>query len=189
MVMPDDETLQAIIEETERHSAREAVTPDQHQRLKDAVFSEQFRKVVMNDLSYFVLGSYDGGEKEARLVLVRNTLKSRGTGYHAFLMRELPDAWEFWTTKFKILAKRATYIVGVFEDSHGSYQWESGYLDQPVYREKSHILKRDHATSEEEYAAFTAMMADCLQILDRMGQVSHWATESELREKIADVPR
>lgn len=185
--MTREHALQQVIEETADYSGKRAVTPEQHQRLKRAVFGDAFDDLVASDRSYFVIGSYDEGEKR-RLLLVRDALAGRGPGTHAFLMDDVPEAWEFWTTKFKILASRADYVVGVFEHSRGGHAWEAGYVDHERFRRKSHVLKREYETEEAEREAFDAMFAHFLAALDERGRVYPWSDDDELREQVAEIP-
>lgn len=186
--MADDEELERVVEETSAHAGKESFTPAEYARLKAAVFGESFRRLVDCDTSYFVLGKYDGGPREARLKLVTHELESSREGTYAFLMKDVPEAWEFWPTKFAVLATRATFIVPLLEDSHGSHHWETGNVDQPRYRPKVHVLKRDYETEAEEHEHFSAMVSHFVEILDRDGRVYHWTSEVELRERVHDLP-
>lgn len=186
--MSDGDRFERVRDDTLEYSEKERFTPEEHQALKDAVFSDLFRRLVFSDRSYFVLGNYDGGPREARLELVCNELERHHEDAVAFLMKDVPEAWEFWTTKFKILADRATYIVPVLEDSHGSHHWESGQIDQPKYRPKVHVLKRDYGTEAAEREHFGAMVAHFVEVLDRDGRVYRWSTEEELRDRVRQLP-
>jgi len=186
--MGEEDDLERVGEETLAHAGKESFTPEEYERLKAAVFDESFRRLAFCDTSYFVLGKYDGGPREARLDLVAHELETSREGTYAFLMKDVPDAWEFWPTKFAILATRATFVVPVLEDSHGSHHWEAGNLDQPKYRPKVHVLKRDYETEAEEHAHFSAMVSHFVEILDRDGRVYHWTTELELRERVHELP-
>lgn len=176
-----------IVEETGEASEKGRISPEQHQKLKDAVFDEKFGEVLFSDTSYFVLGSYDDDEKE-RLVLVRDELRERD-GAFAFLMSEMPEAWEYWTTKFVIFANRADYVVGVFEHNRGGHEWEAGQLDRVEYRPKTYILKREYGSEERERAHFDAMFAHYLSKMDQqLGHVYHWTSEDELTARLEGVP-
>lgn len=180
--------LDYIVEETKEESEKERISPEQHQDLKDAVFGEEFGEVLFADVSYFVLGSYGTEEKE-RLWFVRDELGARD-GAYAFLMDEMPDAWESWTTKFVIFANRVDYVVGVFEHNRGGHEWEAGQLDRAEYRPKTHVLKRKYDSEESEREHFDAMFADYLSKMDeQLGQVYYWRDETELIECLAKVPR
>lgn len=185
--MTRDRDLQRVIEETAAYAGKRAVTPEQHQQLKRAVFGDAFDDLAASGRSYFVLGSYDDGEKR-RLILVRDALAGRGPDTHAFLMDDFPEAWEYWTTKFKILASRADYVVGVFEHSRGGHAWESGYIDHERFRQKSHVLKREYETEAAEREAFDAMFAHFLAVMDGFGRVYRWSDDAELREQVGRIP-
>ncbi|NLV09478.1 hypothetical protein GOC74_06000 [Halomicrobium mukohataei] len=186
--MTDDEAFDRVQAETADYSAKETFTPSEHQALKQAVFSDHFRRLVFADRSYFVLGNYDDGPKERRLTLVRDRLASRRDGAFAFLMKDIPEGWTYWTTKFKILASRADYITLVLEDSHGSHHWEAGHIDAPQYRPKVHVLKRAYEDEQTERAQFGAMIAHFVEILDRDNRVYEWQTEDELASAVDDLP-
>lgn len=186
--MSEGDEFERVQRATREHSAKETFTPEEHQRLKDAVFSDHFQRIVAADASYFVLGNYDGGPREDRLTLVRDSLDSRD-GAFAFLMEDVPEGWTYWTTKFKILASRADFIVPVLEDSHGSHHWEAGHIDGPKYRPKVYVLKRAYESEAEEREHFDALIAHFVEILDRDNRVFHWQTETELRQRVDELPR
>lgn len=186
--MSMNDELDEVVEETGEESGKERISPEQHQDLKDAVFGEAFGEVVFSDVSYFVLGSY-GTEERERLLLVRDELRSRSRTY-AFLMNEMPDAWEYWTTKFVIFANRADYVVGVFEHDRGGHEWEAGQLDRAEYRPKTYVLKREYDTERREREHFDAMFAHYLAKMDeQLGHVYRWRNEDELPERVDDLPR
>jgi hypothetical protein len=91
--------------------------------------------------SYFVLGSY-GEEERPRLESVRDQLANEAApasgddDVDAFLMDEILDISEFFTSKFKLLVSYADHIVGVYEHSQGGHAWEAGYIDQPALRQQ-----------------------------------------------------
>lgn len=186
--MTDEEEFEQVQSETAAHSAKETFTPEEHQSLKQAVFSDHFRRLVFADRSYFVLGKYDDGPKEQRLTFVRDRLESGRDGAFAFMMKDIPEGWTYWTTKFKILAKRADYITPVLEDSHGSHHWEAGHIDAPAYRPKVHVLKRVYEDEQTERARFDAMIAHFIETLDRDNRVYKWASEAELKAAVDDLP-
>ena len=173
--MNEDEIIHEVAEETKHHSAKNGFEPSEYERLKTAVHDD-ILPLVQSEWSFFILGSYDDTERE-RLRAVQNRLNEIG---HAFLMLDTTEAWDYWTTQFKILATRATYIVGVYEHTDGGHEWEAGYLDHHNYRHKTRILKREYETEEAEYDAFDGMFAHYIQLLDRLGYVYFWETEEEL---------
>jgi hypothetical protein len=185
--MADDPDLAAVFEQTRTLSEKETLTPEEYQGIKRAVFGEVFQGIVRADRTYFVLGRYDGGEKEARLEAVKARLGDRD-GAFAYLMKDVPEAWEFWPTKFRILADRADYIVPVLEDTAGSHEWEFGVVSGPEYRPKVHVLKREYPTEAEEYEHFDALPAQFVDVLDRDGRVRRWETPAELEAAITELP-
>jgi hypothetical protein len=182
----DEEEFEAIVEETAEYSGKETFAPDEHQRLKDAVFHEEFQQFLRADSTYFVLGNYDDGPRENRLELVKRELE--GAASFAFLMKDIPEGWEFWPVKFQVLATRASWIVPVLEDSEGSHQWEAGNLFQDKYRAKVYILKREYETEAKEHEHFSAMVSNFVQIIDRDGRVCFWTTAAELLTCAKGVP-
>lgn len=185
--MTGRDELDEIVEKTRRYSGKDRISPDEHQRLKDAVFGERFREIVFADVTYFVLGSYADDEKRL-LLLVRDELRRRRDAY-AFLMDEMPEAWDYWTTKFRIFADRADYLVGVFEHNRGGHEWEAGRLDDEQYRPKTHVLKREYSTQAQERSHFDGMIADYFRKLDdQFGQLHRWTTEDELLDRLERVP-
>lgn len=187
MLMQRCDELDDVVEMTRDESEKERISPEQHQDLKDAVFGDRFGDILFSDVSYFVLGSYDGEERD-RLLLVRDNLRSRD-GAYAFLMSEMPEAWDYWTTKFVIFANRVDYVVGVFEHNRGGHEWEAGQLDRAEYRPKTHVLKREYDSKEQEREHFDAMFAHYLVKMDeQLGQVYRWTDEDELREQVEAIP-
>jgi hypothetical protein len=185
--MPDESEFAEVLAETATDVGRDSFTPAEHARLKAAVFSEPFSRLVTAERSYFVLGNYDDGPREDRLLAVRAALDDRD-GAFAFLMKDVPDAWEFWPTKFRILARRAGTIVPVLEDSLGSHQWELGHVAQPKFRDRVHVLKREYDTEAAEHEHFSAMASQFVDLLARDGQVTRWHDPATLDEAVAGVP-
>lgn len=185
--MQNRDELGEVVEETMAHSEKESLSAEQYQDLKDAVFGAAFKEFAFADVSYFVLGSYADEEKQ-RLLLVRTELRKRDDAY-AFLMNEMPEAWEYWTTKFQIFANRADYLVGVFEHNRGGHEWEAGRLDNKNYRAKTHILKREYDSKKQEHSNFDGMLADYLCKMDeQLSQLYRWRTENELVACLEKIP-
>lgn len=184
----DGDEFERVQSETLDHARRESLTPAEYERLKSAVFSESFHALLASETSYFVLGNYDDGPREARLELVAERLSARGDESYAFLMKDVPEGWDLWTAKFEVLASRADYLVPVLEDNHGSHHWEVGRIAAPAYRPKVHALKRAYGSEEREHERFDAMVADFLDVLDRDGRVCFWREEADLRECVDGLP-
>lgn len=183
--MSSDETdevesiLDALDEATDR-----PLTPDDVGRLKGALFENRaaFRDVLYGDQSYFVIGSYDA-EEERRLEMVKTVLDGRRPNDHAFLMKDVPEFTRNFTLKFHVLARRVDRVVGVFEHDRGGHEWEAGALSAAPLRGKTWALKRAYPTTEEERAAFDAMLAHFLELLDERDRLVEWTTDEELRER------
>ncbi|WP_336360133.1 hypothetical protein [Haladaptatus sp. ZSTT2] len=182
-----DDAFSQLVDDTKHATEQESLTPAEYDRLKRAVNGDTLYQLVHATNSYFVLGKYDGGPQERRLMDVTTRLNRRPSAA-AFLMKDIPEAWEFWTIKFKICATRATHIVPVLEDSHGGHHWEAGQIDHAPFREKTHILKRTYDTRDEEFAKFSGMIADYIERMQRTERVCEWQTESELSECTDALP-
>lgn len=185
--MAEEPNLGDILDETRDFSEKESLSPKQYEEIKDAVHSDIFKNIARAERAYFILGKYDDGERERRLEDVRDQLKARD-GSFAYLMKDVPEAWEFWPTKFRILANRATWIVPVLEDTDGSHEWELGRIDGPEYRPKVYILKRVYDSEEKERKLFDALPADFIKILDRNDRVFKWETEADLEDAVEQLP-
>ena len=182
----DDDEFDRIVEETADYAGKDSFTPGDYQQLKDAVFADAFQDFLRAEATYFVLGKYDDADRERRLEVVKRELG--GPASYAFLMKDIPEGWEFWPVKFQILASRASWIVPVLEDSDGSHHWESGNLYQDRYRSKVYVLKREYETEAAEHEHFSAMVSHFVDILDRDGRVCHWTSEQELTGCAGEVP-
>lgn len=182
----DDETFETIVEESAGDGGQETFTPTEFQQLKDAVFDEDFQRVLRTDSTYFVLGNYDDGDREERLYIVKRGLE--GPSSYAYLMQDIPEGWEFWPVKFQILASRASWIVPVLEDSERSHHWEAGNLFQDEFRTKVYILKREYETEAAEHEHVSAIVSHFVEILDRDGRVCYWTSDPELTDCVDAVP-
>lgn len=134
------------------------------------------------DRSFFVLGSY-GEAEEARLRLVTDRLDAVGK---PFLLKDLGgfDDLLLWTTQFKVMANRATHIVGLYEHSEGGHEWEAGWLDHEPYRSKFTVLKRDYPDLEPKDEPFDGMFAHFLESLAALDQMHRFdaATDAPAAE-------
>ncbi len=187
--MPDKRTeLGSIVDETKRYSAKDTLSRDQYRKINRAL-DEDLETFLLSGRTFFVLGSYGENERD-RLTAVKNRLTQEG---YAFTMADVPEAWEFWTTKFKVLANRADYIVGVYEHADGGHEWEAGYLDHEEYRKKIRVLKRAYVDLDDPTdEPFDGMFAHFIQLLDRLGRVYFWegrtdAPDAVLTDDLLDV--
>ncbi len=185
--MPDDD-LHQLIADTLTYSEKEEyeLTIEEYRSLRRALHTD-ILDIIAADHAFFILGSYNPVEKSR----LRNTVKQLYNEGHAFLLDDTLEAWENWTTHFKIYADRATHIVGVFEHSDGGHEWEAGYLDHQKYRTKTYILKRRYPSLEPKEEPFDGMMAHYMLLVDRRGQLFEWdgnkdAEEHELEESLND---
>lgn len=182
---PETDEVESILAALDEATDR-PLTPGDVGRLKEALFENRtaFRDVLYSDRSYFVIGSY-GAEEERRLETVKDVLAGRRSDDHAFLMKDVPEFTRNFTLKFHVLARRVDHVVGVFEHDRGGHEWEAGALSSAPLRGKTWALKRVYATKEEERAAFDAMLAHFLELLNERGRLVEWATDEELRERVA----
>lgn len=155
------------------------LTYEQYTLLRDALTSEDLDPLFDEQTtSFFILGKYDDGPMEERLTTVRDRINRDSD--HAFLMKEIDDQpFPFWTTQFKVLAKRADYIVGVYENDDGGHAWEAGYLSHPGTRSRVRALKRDYPDLEGPDEPFSGMFAHFIQVLDGIDQAYHWEGKTD----------
>lgn len=179
--MTDDARTQAVIERLSEQSG-ETLTPERLEAIQTAMHEDLGRFVGAT--TYFVLGSY-GEDERPRLETVRDELADSGRtavdgDVEAFLMDEIHDVTEFFTSKFKLLASYADHVVGVYEHSKGGHAWEAGYLDQPGYRQRTQAFYRLYESQDERYEAYDAMFAHYLLSLERVDRAHGWDTTEDL---------
>lgn len=190
--MGEDE-LDSLIEKTTRYSGKESLSPEEYYQIKELLNeTAQLHRISSSAVSYLIIGNYDDEgtfSKKDRLKLVRLALNDRDPGAYAFLMEEIDEAWgsEF-ITKFRILADRVDYIVGVFEDDAGGHANESGVIVTHPYRTQTYILKRAYDTEAEERAAYNAMQANIFMIIGRTGGLYEWTDRIDLVEQTMNIP-
>lgn len=129
------------------------------------------------DRSFFVLGSY-GDEEADRLRLVENRLDAVGK---PFLLKDLEafDDLLLWTTQFKVMANRATHIVGLYEHSEGGHEWEAGWLDHEPYRRKFTVIKRDYPDQEPKDEPFDGMFAHFVETIAALDQIHRFEAPTD----------
>lgn len=186
--MPTD-NLHQLIEDTLTYAEKEEyeLSIDDYRSLRRALHTD-ILDVIAADHAFFVLGSYDPEEKSR----LNETVEQLYNDGHAFLLDDTLEAWENWTTHFKIYADRATHIVGVFEHADGGHEWEAGYLDHQKYRPKTYILKRQYPSLEPKEEPFDGMMAHYMILVARRGQLFEWngdedAETDELEASLHDA--
>ncbi len=187
--MTDDELAQEVIDNLGEQPG-ERLTPDRLEAIQTAMH-EEFGRFV-DATSYFVLGSY-GDEERPRVEAVRDHLANeaapaeRDDDVDAFLMDEIHDVTEFFTSKFKLLVSYADQIVGVYEHSNGGHTWEAGYIDHPARRRQSHAFYRIYDSQDEQYDAYNGMFAHYLLSMERVDRGHTWATTAELLERVQNA--
>lgn len=168
----------------------EQLTPERLEGIQTAMHEDLGR--FIDTTSYFVLGSY-GDEERPQLETVRDHLTADATAARsdtdvdAFLMDEIHDITEFFTSKFKLLVSYADQIVGVYEHSKGGHAWEAGYIDQSAYRGYTRGFYRVYESDDEQHAAYDAMFARYLRSLDRENRAHQWETTDELVDAVTAV--
>ena len=182
----NDEGTRAVIDKLGEQPG-ETLTPERLEAIQTAMHEDLGR--FIESTSYFVLGSY-GDDERPRLEAVRDLLAYEGTpatadrDVDAFLMDEIVDVSEFFTSKFKLLVSYADHVVGVYEHSQGGHAWEAGYVDQPAYRDRTRVFYRVYGTDEEQYAAYDGMFAHYLLSMERVDRAHTWETTEELLDRV-----
>jgi hypothetical protein len=182
----NDEGTRAVIDKLGEQPG-ETLTPERLEAIQTAMHEDLGR--FIESTSYFVLGSY-GDDERPRLEAVRDLLAYEGTpatadrDVDAFLMDEIVDVSEFFTSKFKLLVSYADHVVGVYEHSQGGHAWEAGYVDQPVYRDRTRVFYRMYGADEEQYAAYDGMFAHYLLSMERVDRAHTWETTEELLDRV-----
>jgi hypothetical protein len=185
----DEEWTRAVIDKLGEQPG-ETLTPERVEAIQTAMH-EDFGRFI-DTTSYFVLGSY-GEEERPQLESVRNRLKSDAApagaddDVDAFLMDEILDISEFFTSKFKLLASYADHIVGGYEHSKGGHAWEAGYIDQPAYRERTQAFYRIYETDEAQYEAYNGMFAHYLLSMERVDRARTWGSTEDLLGAVQEV--
>lgn len=157
----------------------EELTPEALEEIQTSMHEELGRFIY--GTTHFVLGSYGEAERP-RLETVKTVLE--GEEHTAFLMDEIHDVTEFFTSKFKLLVSYADHVVGVYEHSKGGHAWEAGYVDQPDYRRRTHLSYRTYETDEEQFEAYDGMFAHYLLSMGRVDRVESWRTTEELVDEV-----
>lgn len=160
----------------------ETLTPESLEAIQTAMHENLGRFVY--GTTYFVLGSYGTGERP-RLEAVKTSLD--GEEHTAFLMDEIHEVTEFFTTKFKLLVSYADHVIGVYEHSKGGHAWEAGYVDQRDYRTRTHVFYRTYETDGEQFEAYDGMFAHYVLSMERVGRARAWRTTDELVAAVLDV--
>lgn len=184
--MSDDAGTHAVIDKLGEQPG-ETLTPERLEAIQTAMHEDLGR--FIDATSYFVLGSY-GADERPRLEAVRDQLApdasaaSSHSDVDAFLMDEIHDITEFFTSKFKLLVSYADHVVGVYEHSQGGHAWEAGYIDQPSYRTRTRAFYRVYETNGDQYAAYDGMFAHYLLSMEWENRAHSWETTDDFREAV-----
>jgi hypothetical protein len=184
--MSEDDSTRAVIDKLGEQPS-ERLTPERVESIQTAMHEDLGR--FINTTSYFVLGSY-GEDERPRLEAVRDHLATEAAtstaddDVDAFLMDEILDISEFFTSKFKLLVSYADHVVGVYEHSQGGHAWEAGYIDQPAYRERTRAFYRTYETDDQQYAAYDGMFAHYLLSMERVDRAQTWETTEGLLDAV-----
>ena len=188
----DDEFDEAAFTQSmERELPEFELTPAEHQRLKRALFTEDWTRLGRFEERYFVCGSGSDDAAGARRELATDRLEARA-GATAFRLEDfgLTGAdLDLWWRAFDILCGRATTIAVVLEDFHGGYASEMAYLWTPEYRDRTWLLMRiyaDEATMRERYD--DPMARSCAIAFDREGRRLEWTDPAGFLAVLERVP-
>lgn len=167
-----------------REITEQGLTPEQYTEISRTV-ARDCRRVADADRLYFVVGNYDEDRgQKGRVTTTRDYIDGYRPYTAGFLLEEVdPDdeAWENWYVKFRVFLRRATHVVGVFEDNDGGHELEVGEVDTGDL----HVLKRDYYADDGEqdealeHERFDGMLAKYFQFLDDRGRLYRW-TEDEV---------
>lgn len=170
------------------------LTPDQHERLKDTVYTAaRLQTFRTHDSRYLVAGAGANapGDRYDRRVAVRDRLDARPDATALFL-EDLGlgrEELDLWFRTFDILCGEATAVVAVIEAHDGGVVAELGCIGQFEHRAKGWVLKRvyaDDATADDRYT--NPMAASIVAELAGVGRVLEWTDRSDLLTKTRDLP-
>ncbi|PSQ15821.1 hypothetical protein BRD00_12450 [Halobacteriales archaeon QS_8_69_26] len=164
-----------------REIREEGLSRDQFTEISRVV-ARDCRRFGDADRLYFVVGNYDEGRGQRdRVAATRDRISGFRSDTEAFLLEEVdPDdeAWENWYVKFRVFLRRATWVVGVFEDNDGGHELEAGEVDTGDL----YVLKRDYYTREgdpdveTEHDRFDGMLAKYFAFLENRDRLYRWTT-------------
>jgi hypothetical protein len=155
---PEDFDVASVFARTERHPGD--ISPPDYDDWEDFKhdLTSDLRPIATTEPSIFVLGAYGEDGTYDRLRTARRKLR-QATGGEVYLLEDVIDVWDYWTTKFKVVASFSTHIVGIYEHSDGGHVWEAGYLDSPPIRDRTYVLKREYAVDDPADEPFDPMFA------------------------------
>lgn len=162
----------------------ERLSPRTLEKIQTAVHENLGR--FIDSTSYLVLGSY-GDDERSTLEAVSVALTD--VNREAFLMDDILDITEFFTSKFKRLLSYADHIVGIYEHSLGGHAWEAGHVDQPMYRTSTRVFYRIYETQAEQYASYDGMFAHWILSMDRVNRAHPWTHPDDLLDCVVSTYR
>lgn len=159
-------------------------TYEDYQRIKRQL-SEDLEPIATSDTSVFILGPYNPDGSYDRLQTAKEELSEFGPAY---LLEDVLDEWDYWTTKFKVIASFSNFILGIYGHGDGGHVWEAGYLDHPPLRERTYVLKRDYPVDNPAEEPFDPMFAHFMKALkdesqDDQPKYIEWCANNETDAK------
>ncbi|WP_254823007.1 hypothetical protein [Haloglomus halophilum] len=189
---PADVDAAANVEDRLVDAGATSLTPTEYQRLKDLVNGDRLEQIKGHSRRYLVAGAGGDGEAADRRGLVCGRLDDRRDPPAVAVRLEdfglTREEMALWARLFDVLCGMATHVVAVLEDFDGGYVWELGLLYAPSYRAKAWVPQRvydDDRTQREHYE--NGMAAAHLEHLSRE-RVFTWATVSDLRAAVDEIP-
>lgn len=181
--MADPSRTQEVVDKLGEQPG-ETLTSETVEEIQTAMHEDLGRFIY--NTSYFVLGSY-GDEERPTLEAVQDELTNEDND--VFLMDEIHDITEFFTSKFKLLVSYADHVVGVYEHSKGGHAWEAGYIDQSKYRTRTQVFYRLYETEDEQYEAYDGMFAHYILSMERVDRAHSWTTTEDLNDAVRNTYR
>jgi len=193
MNTPDDDEIDEdeLAEELAGEIPDFKISPEEHARLKNKLFTSDFGRLKRFDERYLVCGSGSNGDAATRRDTAYDILDSRDDAT-AFKLEDFGftgEDMDLWWRGFDILCGRATKIAVVIEDFHGGYASEMAYLWRDEYRARTWLVTRiydDEATMREQYD--DPMARSCSIAFAREGRVFEWDDPSAFREAVERIP-
>jgi hypothetical protein len=136
--------------------------------------------IAESEVSIFIVGPYNPDSAYDSLQLAKEKCNDYG---EAYLLDDIIDEWDYWTTKFKVVASFSSHILGVYPNGNGGHVWEAGYLDHPPLRDRTSVMKRDYDKPPKE-EPFDPMFAHFMKALKHepdtvKSQYYEWSPEGE----------
>lgn len=178
-----------------REIKAEGLTREQYTEIS-TILARDCSRIAEADHLYFVIGNYDEkrGQK-GRVTDTRDYVNEYRPYTAAFVLEDVDpedEAWENWYVKFLAFRRRATHVVGVFEDNDGGHELEAGEVDTcDLY-----VLKRDYLTDDgqedttREHERYDGMLAKYFEFLDHRDRLYRWTgDEGDGRDDLETATR